>query len=768
MFHKILTVSLLSIGCFLSGFEIDSGWQIVCPADAVPTERKAAKETAAYIKKVSGLDLKIVPSAAGKPSIVIRKNTELPEEAWDVRRIPEGLLISGGVPNGVLYGCYEFIERGLGCRFLSFDAEYIPAVKKIILPDDFKLSGKPFFRGRSIYRGYLVNGGAAYQVRLKLNGANFEGPEWGGYERYVNHQSSHTYYLYSSKFPADKTEWLSLSTEGKRLRAVNGMGPGQLCLTNLEARDFIFKEMKARIERERAQLKKAGTPFSKIISLTANDNNMKCVCGNCLAAAKKYGSYSGVMLEFTNDLAARLEKVFPEMLVESFAYEYTENAPKSGISPRKNVLLCVAQLGDEYYSVSKFCRDSLRSLKHPNNRLAFNELMEWSKFRTPIRVWDYWVLYNQRRNFPYTAIPAITDNLRIYADNGITRFFAEAECLGGERRPVVGRSFTDLSIYLGAKLLVDPYADPETIIADFMKHYYGPAAVPMKRLLDHLVKAMENEKSTLGRAGIGAGYLTKEFFEDAEKLFAEAEKAAGNDPVILDRIGEERTWFDEAALDLQKRRGLKFDRDQVLERYCRNYRKVFRRYASEKLVRKLQKKVDVFLDNMGKQVPLPKQFEGKNVFDFPLFTLKSMEYIYTRLIDDPEAAGGTACILSLPPKIRKEDVKAFHEKDFQMGVYSLAAKKRITGKTYPRNKIFKDEKYHWYFLGKGKLTKNCKLWVHWSWKMPFSCISGVYDPVQPEAEYGFWVSVKLQGPAYVPGSQKENAVLVDRIIVTRE
>ena len=223
MITKIM-IGLLLLPVLLYGFEIDSSWQIVCPSGAVPTERKAAEETAAYIKKVSGLDLKIVPAAAaGKPAVIIRKDPKMAEEAWDVRRIPEGLLISGGVPNGILYGAYEFIEKGLGCRFLAFDAEYVPSVKKIILPDDFQLAGKPFFIGRCIYRGNRIKSPVAYYVRLKLNNAHFSGPEWGEYDRTVDHQSSHTYYLYASKFPKEKTEWLSLSADGTRLRPVSGM-----------------------------------------------------------------------------------------------------------------------------------------------------------------------------------------------------------------------------------------------------------------------------------------------------------------------------------------------------------------------------------------------------------------------------------------------------------------------------------------------------------------------------------------------------------------
>ena len=764
---KILT-GLLLLPVLLYGFEIDSSWQIVCPPAAVPTERKAAEETAAYIRKVSGLDLKIVPAAAaGKQAVIIRKDPKMAEEAWNVRRIAEGVLISGGEPNGILYAAYEFIEKGLGCRFLAFDAEYVPSMKKIILPDDFKLAGKPFFTGRGIYRGGGVKNPVEYHVRMKLNGAFFAGPEWGWYDRIVDHQSGHTYYLYASKFPKDKPEWLSLDSEGKRLRPVSGVGPGQLCLSNLEARDFIFKEMKARIERERAELKKAGRPFSKRISLTANDNTQKCVCTNCLAAAKKYGGYSGLMLEFTNDLATRLEKVFPEMQVETFAYEYTEDAPTAGnIAPRKNVGILIAQLGDEFYSVSKICRDSLRPLTHPNNKVALKQFMEWGKYKTPIRMWDYWRLFQQRRNFPYTVIPALSPNLRLYADHNVSRIFAESEMSG--EAVVCGRCFSDLTNYLGAKLMVDPYADPEPIIADFMKHYYGPAAEPMNKLLDHLIKAMEKEKSSLGKIGIGACYLTTEFFEDAEKLFSEAEKRVKNDAVLLARVSEERIWYDEAALDLYSHLKLKISRKALLERYSANLRKAFQRYGTEKYLAKNRKRLEEHLEFIGMQVPIPEQFKGKSIFDFPVFTMRNVEWVYTRLINDPESAGGIACILTVPPKKSKDQSLAFHSKDFQVGVYSPVLKKSLGSKIFSRDEIFKDEKYHWYFLGKYTLAPGCFIWVHWSWMMPFKCLSSVYNPIMPEAQYGIWLSVKLQGPAYVPGSKKENAVVVDRIIVTRE
>ena len=38
----------------------------------------------------------------------------------------------------------------------------------------------------------------------------------------------------------------------------------------------------------------------------------------------------------------------------------------------------------------------------------------------------------------------------------------------------------------------------------------------------------------------------------------------------------------------------------------------------------------------------------------------------------------------------------------------------------------------------------------------------------PDAKYNIYISVKLTGPDYVPGSKKENAMYVDRVIVTKE
>ena len=763
-FTMLLIAALLSLPVVVSGLEINDSWQIVCAADALPTEKKAAADIAVYIKKISGIQLETVKKLTpGKKAIIVRRNTALPEEAWDVRTVPEGIRISGGVPNGMLYACGEFLEHALGYRFLSFDAEFIPVKKKIIIPDNFKRAGKPFFEGRYFYRGYNIRGGVEYNVRFKLNSAIWAGPEWGWYAKTVGDQNNHTYHLYSSKFPKDKPQWLSLHTDGRRLRPVSGIGPGQLCLTQPESQQFIFNEMVKKIEAERALLKSQNRPFSKIIDLSANDNTQKCVCTNCLAAAEKYGAYSGTMLEFTNAIADKLAKAYPGMQLQTFAYEHTEKAPLRNIVPRKNVLIQLAQLGGEFSSVSDVNRDSMRPINHPNNRTARKQFLAWSRFGTPLKIWDYWAIYNQRRNFPHTPVPVLAPNLRFYAKHNVKRIFAESESLMGKNL-ISAQNFPDLTHYLAAKLMTDPFQDEKKITADFMHHYYGPAANAMTRLLDLITEAMKKESGNIGAMGIGVTYLTKEFFEDSEKIFARAEKEAGSNRIILDRIGMERISFDEAALELHRKLQLKMDRKKIFERYKENYTKAFYRFGNEKYIRAYSKKMKEHLDLISKQIPVPAQFAGKRFFDFPICSQLNVEVVYSSYVDDPEAAGGKACMLS---QYKKKPDPELHYQPLSGGVYSTQ-KKSLMLKKFRGDELFKDEKYHWYKLGSGQLAKDCYIWLHPTWYLKFKSISAAYSDIMPDAKYGVWVSMKLQGPAYAPGSKKENAIFIDRIIVVIE
>ena len=79
-------------------------------------------------------------------------------------------------------------------------------------------------------------------------------------------------------------------------------------------------------------------PNTRILDLSQNDNQLFCQCGKCEAFVKEHGNQSDLLVDLVNYVAAAIEKEFPNVMVETLAYQYTSSAPKS-IFPRKNVMI---------------------------------------------------------------------------------------------------------------------------------------------------------------------------------------------------------------------------------------------------------------------------------------------------------------------------------------------------------------------------------------------------------------------------------------------
>jgi hypothetical protein len=127
------------------------------------------------------------------------------------------------------------------------------------------------------------------------------------------------------------------------------------------------------------------------------------------------------------------------------------------------------------------------------------------------------------------------------------------------------------------------------------------------------------------------------------------------------------------------------------------------------------------------------------------------------MVKDPESPTGSACKLKdNPPKL--------HSGRLEFSIYDRVGKKYLLCKKLAREDLPQDEKYHWYKVGKTKLTARTQLIFHPSWILSQRCSNAVYDPLEPNAEYEFYASVKVTGPAYVNGSKKDNAVYLDRVV----
>ena len=91
------------------------GATIVCPSDAPPRVKLAAREVRRYIYLRTGALLPIADSATGS-AVTLKIDKTLAEQQYRLKSDGASLAISGGSELGVLYGAYAFAET-LGVRF---------------------------------------------------------------------------------------------------------------------------------------------------------------------------------------------------------------------------------------------------------------------------------------------------------------------------------------------------------------------------------------------------------------------------------------------------------------------------------------------------------------------------------------------------------------------------------------------------------------------------------------------------------------------------
>lgn len=733
---------------------------ILLPSSPATTEQKAAEELVEHFKKMTGRSIAVKKEGeqvkgpvlyVGKTNFAKKQKinfSKFGKEEWLIRSVGKDLIIGGGDPRGTVYAALELLEREYGVMWLDECMTHVPKRKKITWKGNLNLRGKPAFEVRGLYAYFREphNVRRRFMARNRQNLFHDEGDvayikPWGVYRPFGSPRACHTFYDYTKDWGPEYNNCFSLDKDGKRKRAVNGSGPGQVCMTNPLTIKLFTEKLREFIKKDRANCPSGNYPW--IYEISANDNDAKCVCSSCMAAAKKYGEYSGVVLEFTNAIADNIAKEYPDIFVETFAYMFTQKPPK-GIKARPNVLVRIAQLGSEF---SQGSRDTLRSLFHPNNRKSRKEIEEWSKIAN-IAIWDYWIMYKRGDEGISSCFRAIEDNLKFYQRVGVKSIFVEVES-------PLGNIFYPMRIWLGFRFLNNPKLDFEQETMRFMNAYYGPAAPKMRALLKLIeegnakISARLNDVPLVRRTD-----MDDSFFARADQLLDEAERLAAT-VEQRNHIAKERSVVD--LIRLKRREKLKpFDVDTVINRLRKNYKIAAEAYrAKGGAVKKEMKVIENFITGVKARILKPEQFKNCEIvvdLAWPQFN----NYYRSRVIDAPDAAGGRAVAL-----------KSKRERGIlQFGYYDATNKKQVHTITIPKNQVPQDEKFHFYRIGKITLSPKGYIWAHSSWEIQKQ-MDPYYNNIGLSNDYEAFISIKAQGPAYVPGSKKENAVMVDRILLIR-
>ena len=422
---------------------------VTITAGETPAEETAVAELTEYLTKRS-----ITVSEGGFP-ITLSITDELEDDAYIVEAVIEngtpGMTIQGGNGRGVLYGVYGFLEEYAGLRAYTPTLEVYPTEGDITIGEGTLLEFHPVFEMRvnDWYR-WAVGNPETYAWCVK-NGVNMIDGWWEPWDK-------------------DTGMWGGAWDYGgyfvHTLGSLTGTGGGTSqnpCLTNADNLNRAIAAVRERL---------VSRPNTTILSVSQNDTDARCHCANCAAIDAEEGSPAGTLLRFVNAIANDIAKDYPNVIIDTLAYDYTQTAPKV-TKPAENVCirLCTFHCHFTHPLNDPTCAENARFCK---------DLEEWSKICDNIHIWDY------TTNFAY-YIPTYA-NLHVLQAN--MQFFAEHNAKGmfpqGNRNGPSGE-FGELRAYLLSKLMMDPYMGEDEyyrLMDEFLEAYYGEGWAYIRMYID--------------------------------------------------------------------------------------------------------------------------------------------------------------------------------------------------------------------------------------------------------------------------------------------
>ncbi|MBQ8523783.1 MAG: DUF4838 domain-containing protein [Clostridia bacterium] len=436
---KIREYPLYSLS--INGVDI-SAFKIVYNENPSESVLTAVEEIKKYVKLAIGAELtsEVYTSLDGNV-IYLDDTMHEDDETYTIKNAGDDFIIGGSGVRGVLYGAYEFLEQCVGWRFLDDYTDYMAKSGNVnIAGVDF--TKEQYFMYRDAYWACYMSGHPNIAAKRRLNSATASFPEYGGG---LVMPGCHTFAKYTG---TTQQEQPCLSSEETYRQIVDGV------LADL-----------------------AADPGRWVISVSQNDNGNYCKCEECLAAYEDDGQ-SGQMISFVNRVAEEVEKHYPDVMIHTFAYQYTQKAPEK-VKPRDNVLV-------QLCSIDCCFRHSIESGKALNAEFK-QDLNDWAAICDNLYIWDY------TTNFSLYIMPhcnlsyeVLAGNIRLFHENNVVGVFEQgAYNTGGSAE------FAELRSYLISKLLQDPYMSEEEFNRhrdEFLRGYYGDGWENMVEFLDWLLE----------------------------------------------------------------------------------------------------------------------------------------------------------------------------------------------------------------------------------------------------------------------------------------
>ncbi len=610
---------------------------IVVAKDAIQPERTAAKELQSYLRQITSAEFPIRTESQVKPDapqILVgpsqRARRLAPDVDWAalghdgivIRTVGNRLILAGGRPRGTLYAVYTFLEDSLGCRWWTGTESTIPHARTIGLPKlDVDYTPKLLYR-EAFYRD--PNENPLFAAKLKLNGHFYSIPaKYGGHYSILGWCHTSNALLPPDKYFSAHPDWYAL-VDGKRQTT-------QLCLSNDEMRKELTRAALEWIAKD---------PTAGIISISQNDCGGWCQCPKCRAIEQEEGSPSGPLIRFVNAVAEEIEKKYPDMLVETLAYQYTRKPPLH-VRPRKNVVVRLCSIECDF----------AKPLESPANASFGDDLRKWAAIAPNLYIWNYVTDFSSYIQ-PQPNMASLAPDLRFFVANKTIGVFEQGDsgCSVGD--------FVRLRAWLLAHLEWDPSRDPKQLIAEFLKGYYGAAGPYLQQYLDLVNGSVEKTGQRVGCYNGDLSFLTLDVMTRATRLFDQAAKAVADDSVLAGRVRRDRMPLDLAWLlrydDIKREaaeRGVAFVGPSDPMAACREFIALAREWKANMYSesRPFESCVPGLQIKFGPPPPKPEEFaqvaeqDKVEVHAGDLLLMGVPDWV--KLVNDPKAADGKAAVM---------------------------------------------------------------------------------------------------------------------------
>ena len=467
--------------------DIETPCVIVLPVGADDSERSAADVLTEYLTAVTQVDALQVDvdsvDLASGGRIVLRRTSgdsavgsyviRAGRNADDTASDDKNVYIEADDNRGLFNGAYEFLRRFCGVNIYSADVVTTPRTSLVAIPDGFFLRYSPALEYADT--DWISPHNAEFAVANGLNGTYSPiDAVRGGKVKYILFcHSLATEIVPRRELFATHPEYYALNEKGERVST-------QLCLSNPAVVERAKQDV-CRLVDENYDPDAA----LNIISVTQDDNQIYCRCSACSAIADTYGGQSGLMLWFVNQIAdAVLASTHPDVVVDTFAYQYTRTPPK-GISPRPNV--CV-----RLCSIECCFAHALEDPDCAENVAFMSDLRQWSQLCNRLYIWDYVTNYSQTLGiFPDFGV--LRANVATFVRYNVVGIYEEGNYYAGS----CNTEFADLRAYLLARYMYDPdalFGDDESVMNGFLNAYYGEGGDEIAQFIAYITEhAGDNE-----------------------------------------------------------------------------------------------------------------------------------------------------------------------------------------------------------------------------------------------------------------------------------